>query len=226
MRGAKAPIKAFRARELAVLVSLVIVISILLPGLSKADLGVSNDPPAWVDIEISEDDEYIYVNLAVKDLNGWSNVYNATVTVFDGRGDVVTIMTFSQYRALNSTTPGEYWDESVGDYLNPDLSYSLPVEIPPWNWQNAIEEVGLNITFVLTPFPGDTVHIEIRDKALALSEYTGPFSAEYDIPPYFGNNYVYPVSISAIAATIVAVIFTIRRHYSNKLALTIQAREK
>lgn len=41
----------------------------------NAQVGVLNDPPSWIDVEIDNGSDYIYIHLAIKDLNGWDNIY-------------------------------------------------------------------------------------------------------------------------------------------------------
>lgn len=214
-------------RVFIILVALSIIL-VLLPEDAEGQsggIGVSNDPPAWVDILVDDHNGMIMVHVALKDLNGWNDIYNVTLVVYGGQGDEICNVTFKQYNDLDDTLPGRYWTDDVGGYLIEEDSYSDPVDIAPWNPDNAVEEVGMNVSFALTPFSGETIKIIAHDKAEAKCGYEGPFSADYEIPPYLGDDVVVPISISAAAAFLGALIITIRRRYNNKLARIIEGSE-
>ncbi|MCK4757159.1 MAG: hypothetical protein KAS67_01765 [Thermoplasmata archaeon] len=189
-------------------------------------IGVSNDPPSWVDIYIHDHNGAIAVYVSLKDLNGWNDIYNVTLVVLGGNGDEICNITYKQYTDLDATIAVIDWVETTGNYLIEDDSGYEPVDIYPWNPDNAVDSIGLNVTFSLTPFSGETIRITAYDMQEAKCGYEGPFSADYEIPPYLKDDVVVPISISAAVAFVGALIITIRRRYSNKLARIIEGSEK
>lgn len=211
-------------------ISLIMTLAITLSlGQVKGQTGgpiVANDPPSWIDLYVDDINGITQVHIALRDLNGWDDIYNVTIMVFDGHGSVICNITYSQYPSLDSETPAISWDEKVGGYLNRTESYWSPVDIWPWVPPASTDMIGLNVTFGLHSFSGDIIRVIAYDKAETKCEYLGPFSSDYEIPSYFPPGYKYPISISTIVALIGAGILTIRRYYSNKLAMSIAATMK
>ncbi len=192
------------------------------PG-ADGDIGVSNDPPSWVDIFIDDSNGLILVHVSLKDLNGWNDIYNVTLVVLDGNGNEISNIVYKQYNDLDSTIAVIDWVENTGNYLDEDNSYYEPIDIAPWNPDNAIDSVGLNVTFALTPFSGETIKIDAYDMREARCGYLGPFSADYEVPPVWDNgDVIIPISISAICAFIGAMFIIIKRIKSNKMARLIE----
>ncbi len=192
------------------------------PG-TNGDIGVSNDPPSWVDIFVDDHNGMIMVHVSLKDLNGWNDIYNVTLVVLDGHGDEICNITYKQYNSLDSTIAVIDWVENVGSYWNEDESYYEPVDIAPWNPDNAIDSVGLNVTFALYPFSGEVIKIDAYDMREARCGYQGPFSADYEIAPVWdGEDVVIPIGISAICALIGALFIVMKRMKSNKMARLIE----
>lgn len=201
-------------------------------------VGVDNDGPSFTNVTIVEKNDHIYVHISLRDLNGWNDIYMINLTVFDNNDNIICHVVYRQYDSPSETGIAlPQWDEFVGDYLDRQYSVIEFVPVYPWNpW--AATEIGLNVTFAFNSFPGDTIRIvatdrgerldpndEINERTNLLScEFIGPFSAEFSVPPII-DNYVVPLAISFIVALIGAVIMTVRRHYSNKLAKTIEAKE-
>jgi len=53
--------------------------------------------------------------------------------------------------------------------------------------------------------------------------YQGPFSADYEIPPFFDDDdVVIPIGISAICALVGALFIVLKRIKSNKMARLIE----
>ncbi len=196
------------------------------PG-ADGDIGVSNDPPSWVDILVDDHNGLILVHVSLKDLNGWNDIYNVTLVVFDGHGNELCNITYKQYNDLDSTIAVIDWVQNRGDFLDEDNSYYDPIDIAPWNPDNAIDSVGLNVTFALTTFSGERIKIDAYDMREARCGYEGPFSADYEIAPVFdGDDVVIPIGISAICALLGALFIVYRRIKSNKMARLIEGGEK
>ncbi len=190
---------------------------------AQAGVGVSNDPPAMVDIFVDDHNGLIMVHVSLKDLNGWSDIYNITLVVLDGNGNEICNVTYKQYTDLDATIAVIDWVQTKGDYLDEDNSGYLPVEIDEWE-ENSIDAVGLNVSFALIPFSGDIIKINAYDMKEARCGYEGPFSADYEIPPYFGDDVVVPIGISFMTAIIGAFFIVYRRMKNNKLARLIEGK--
>jgi hypothetical protein len=181
-----------------------------------------------------EDTDIIFVHVALRDLNGWDNIFLVNVTVMDAADHPISQVIYRQYRNPTDTTPVIEWDEIEGTNLNRDEISWRAVEIYPWN-PDYVKLIGLNVSFAFTSFPGDTISVIAMDKGtfdevsgqnvnFLSCEYHGPFSAEFAQPPIV-SNYVVPLSISIFLALAVAAFMTLRRHYSNKLAKAIETKE-
>jgi len=204
---------------------------------SQGSVGVDNDGPSFTNVTIEENHDHIYVHVSLRDLNGWDDIYLVNLTIRDSNGRAISHVVYRQYSAPSEVTPVIEWVELEGDYLDRDYSVWEAVPVYPWNpW--AAKYIGLNVTFAFNSFPGETISIVGMDKGERLDptdttnertnllscEFEGPFSAEFTAPPIV-ENYVIPIAISFIVAVVGASIMTVRRHYSNKLAKTIEARE-
>ena len=86
----------------------------------------------------------------------------------------------------------------------------------------AIDSIGLDVSFALTTFSGEVIKINAYDMKEARCGYQGPFSADYEIPPYFDEDVNIPIGISFMAAIIGAGFIVYRRMNSNKLAKLIE----
>jgi len=197
-------------------------------------VGVGNDGPSFVSIEVEEDTDIIFVHVALRDLNGWDNIFLVNVTVMDSGGRPISQVIYRQYRNPNATTPAIEWEEIEGSHLNRAQSSWQAVGIYPWN-PDYTTLIGLNVSFAFNSFPGDQISVIALDKGVydpltgqnvnfLSCDYLGPFSAEFTAPPII-SNYVVPLSISLFIALAVAAFLTLRRHYSNKLAKAIETKE-
>ena len=94
------------------------------------------------------------------------------------------------------------------------------------------------MTFAFQSFQGERITIVALDRGervdpsdltnermnLLSCEFEAPFSADFT-PRSIVSNYLVPLSLSFIIAMVAAVIMTVRRFYSNKLAKAIEAKE-
>ena len=184
-------------------------------------IGVSNDPPSMVDVFVDDHNGLIMVHISLRDLNGWSDIYNITLVVLDGNGQEICNITYKQYTDLDATIAVIDWVETTGNYWDEDSSGYLPVHVDEWE-DNSIGPIGLNVSFALTPFSGEVIKIDAYDMKEARCGYQGPFSADYEIPPYFDEDVNIPIGISFMAAIIGAGFIVYRRMNSNKLAKLIE----
>ena len=204
---------------------------------SQSDVGVLNAGPSFVDLEIEEDGDLIYVHVALRDLNGWDNIYLVNVTIMDDRSRPISQVIYRQYANPTATTPVIEWEEIVGGQLAREQSSWQAVEIEPWlsTTTSSQKPVGLNVSFAYQSFPGDRISVICLDKGtynpdidqnvnLLSCEHLGPFSAEFDPAPMI-ENYIVPLSASLFIALASAAFMTLRRHYSNKLAKAIETKE-
>jgi len=123
-----------KKRFIARIFAFFIIISIALvhlPSGTNGEIGVSNDPPSWVDIYVDDSNGMILVHVSLKDLNGWNDIYNVTLVVLDGNGAEICNITYSQYNDLDSTIAVIDWVQNVGNFLDEDNSYYEPVDITP-----------------------------------------------------------------------------------------------
>ena len=192
--------------------------------IASAQVGVDNDGPSFTDIVIEEVDDVIFVEVCVRDLNGWSNIFSINVTVYDDQSRIICQVNFTQYDSLASETMIRQFDQVVGSYLNSEMSTSVPVEIAPWNPDNTEVPIGLNVIFGFNKFAGDSITIVCMDKADAplTCEYSGPFSADFTPPPAF-DDVAIPISLSAVIAAGGALFMIYRRMKNNQLARAVES---
>ncbi len=193
-------------------------------------IGVGNDGPSFTEISIEEVDEVIFVDVIVRDLNGWNDIFSINVTVFDEQGGIINRVNFTQYANLTTDVLfGQFnQDKRYGDYLNGEFSTSTYVEISPWNPENTLVPIGLSVRFAYNKFAGDSITIICTDMGeIPLScEHSGPFSAEYTPPPSFGDNVAIPISLSSAIAAAGALFMVYRRFKNNKLARAVESSER
>ena len=211
---------------------LVLAILIMLPHFTSAQsgIGVDNDGPSFTEISIVEVDDVIFVDVIVRDLNGWNNIYSINVTVYDEQSRIISRVNFTQYANLTTDILFAQFnqDKRYGEYLNGEFSTSTYVEISPWNPDNTVIPIGLSVRFAYNKFAGNTIEILCTDKAEnPLScDYSGPFSAEYTPPSVFGDNVAIPISLSGVIAALGALFMAYRRFKNNKLARAVEASER
>lgn len=194
-------------------------------GQPAGGIGVSNDNPTVIDMYIDDHNGLILVHVSLKDLNGWSDIYNVTVAVLDGNGNEISNVTYKQYMEEDLNIPAPHWEENVGDYFDEDNSGNVPVHVEEWV-ENSIGPIGLNVTFAFTPFSGDIIKINAYDIKGARCGFEGPFSADYEIPPYFADDVMIPIGISFVVAIAGAFLIVYRRASNNKLARLIESGRK
>lgn len=230
-------VNILRIKLLVVLIAVLLLSTVIFsaPVKSQGGVGVLNDGPTFVDISVEEEDEKIYVHVVLRDLNGWTNIYLVNVTVFDNLDNPISQVIYRQYGSPSDNTPVIQWEEIEGELLIREESNWNVTEMYPWVVPDyAVENVGLDVTFIYTSFPGDHISIIALDKGetnatgvqvkLLNCTYEGPFSAEFTPPPMI-ENFIIPLSVSLIIAAAAAVILTWRRYYSNKIAKAIEAKE-
>jgi hypothetical protein len=197
-------------------------------GLSSAQqgggIGVDNDGPSFMDISISETDLVTFVNVEIRDLNGWTDIFSINVTILDNQENAISQVSYMQYPNLQSTTVMIIdWNETVGTYLlGPPDSTWLNIPVAPWNPNNADMEIGLRVSFALQKFSGQSISIRAMDRGQLTCEYRGPFSAEYTPAPAWENVAV-PISLSTIIAVCAGGFMAYRRFKNNKLARAVEA---
>ncbi len=200
-----------------------------------SQIGVSNDGPSFISVSIEDDNDLIYIYVSLRDLNGWDDIYVVNVTVFDDQGGPISQVIYRQYRDLSDDTPAIEWEEIEGGYLSREHSTWDPVMIAPWNPENTEKQIGLDIRFGLESFSGDRITITAWDRGtedpltgergnLLSCSYDGPFSADFTPTPMV-RNYVIPLGLSLIIATIGAIFMTWNRYKNNKLARAVEAVE-
>lgn len=220
--------KNIKSLSVLVFVALIVALTIgsgFVKSQGQGAVGVANDGPSFVNIEIEEVSDIIFVHIALRDLNGWDDIYLVNVTVMDNLKRPISQVIYRQYRDPAATTPVIEWEEIVGDQLITEQSSWQAVEVFPWTIPDvSLKEIGLNVSFAFTTFPGDTISIVAWDKGLLNCESLGPFSAEFEPAPLM-DSYVVPLSASLLIALASAAFMTLRRHYSNKLAKAIESKE-
>ena len=191
---------------------------------AQGGVGVDNDGPSFTDIVIEEVDEVIFVDVGVRDLNGWSNIFSINVTVYDDQSRIICQVNFTQYDSLTSDTMLPQYEQVVGSYLNRESSTYTYMEIAPWNPDNTEVPIGLNVIFGFNKFAGDSITIVCMDKADAplTCEYSGPFSADFTPPPAF-DDVAIPISLSAVIAAGGALFMIYRRMKNNQLARAVES---
>ena len=203
---------------------------IFLSHIASAQVGVFNTPPAFTDITIEEVEDVIYVDVGIRDLNGWTSIFAVNVTVYDEQSRIINKVNFTLYNNLTSEVLfGQFnQDKRYGEHLNGDSSTFTYLEISPWNPDHADGPVGLNVRFAYNKFAGDSIEILCMDKAeIPLTcEYSGPFSAEFTPPPSFGDNVAIPISLSAVIASGGALFMIYKRMKTNQLARAVESKAR
>jgi hypothetical protein len=206
--------------------TLVLMISISLSGITQAQqggIGVDNDGPSFLDISIIETDDFTFVNVEVRDLNGWNDLFSINVTVLDNQDRPISSVSYMQYTSLSSTSVATIlWNQTAGNYLDRTQSTWTPIPVAPWNPDNAIVEIGLRASFAFQKFSGQSIKILAMDRGQLTCEYNGPFSAEYTPAPVF-DDVVIPIGLSSIIAGVAAIFMVYRRFNNNKLARAVEA---
>lgn len=218
-----------KCKALSLLVAFLLILTVLSlqsgpASAQSGGVGVTNDGPSYVSLSIEEDMDLIFVHVAIRDLNGWDDVYLVNLTVVDNQDRPIAQVIYRQYSEPTAATPVIQWEELVGEHLNREQSSWAAVPIYPWNPENTPKEIGLNVSFAFNQFPGDRISVITLDKGLFSCEHIGPFSAEFTAPPIIGN-YVIPIGLSFIIAVLASSVMTLRRHYSNKLAKAVESKE-
>ncbi|MDO9537345.1 MAG: hypothetical protein Q7J68_03395 [Thermoplasmata archaeon] len=208
------------------LVAMLLLLVVIEAGFSTAQtggIGVDNDGPSFMDISILEVDDVTFVNVEIRDLNGWNDIFSINVTIFDGQDRPISQVNYMQYTNLGSTSVATIiWNETVGTYLDGTQSTWTPIPVAPWNPENAVMEIGLRVSFAFHKFSGQSINILGMDKGQLTCEYTGPFSAEYTPAPEW-ENVAIPISLSTLIAIGAAGILVYRRFKNNKLARAVEA---
>ncbi|MFO7619433.1 MAG: hypothetical protein R6W91_07275 [Thermoplasmata archaeon] len=203
-----------------------LVVLVIQAGTSRAQqggIGVDNDGPSFMDISINEVDDVIFVNVEVRDLNGWNDMFSINVTILDNQGNPISRVNYMLYPNLASTSVAAIiWNQTVGEYLDRTQSTWMPIPVSPWNPDNAATEIGLRVSFAFNKFSGESINILAMDRGQLTCEYNGPFSAEYTPAPVFDNVAV-PISLSSAIAAVAALFLVFRRHSNNKLAKAVEA---
>jgi hypothetical protein len=192
----------------------------------QGGIGVDNDGPSFTDITITEDDTSTYVNVDIRDLNGWNDIFSINVTVFDNQDRPLARVNYMQYLSLaqsQTSVASIIWNETAGSYLDRTRSTWLPIAVAPWNPDNALVEIGLRVSFAFQKFSGDHINILAMDRGELICEYNGPFSAEYTPAPVF-EDVAIPITLSGVTALAAALFMVYRRFQNNKLARAVEAR--
>lgn len=209
----------------SLIISLLLALN-LLAGLSNAQqggIGVSNDGPSFMDISISETDQFTFVNVEIRDLNGWNDIFSINVTILDNQERTLSQVCYMQYTSLSSTSVATIlWNETAGSYLDLTQSTWIPLAVAPWNPDNAVLEIGLRVSFALQKFSGQSINILAMDRGQLICEYNGPYSAEYTPAPAWEDVTV-PITLSSSIAVGVAGFMAYGRFKNNKLARKVEA---
>lgn len=208
---------------LALLVASVILISV---GISSAQnnpgIGVDNDGPSFISTSITETDTNKYVNVQVRDLNGWDDIFSINVTVFDDRDNPICSVSYMQYPNLVSTTVAAIiWNETAGGFFDEAGSSWNIIPVLPWNTGNTTN-IGLSVNFAFEKFSGDRIQILVLDTGLLTCATDGPFSAEYTPAPEW-ENVAIPISLSTTIGITSAAFMAYRRFKNNKVARAVEA---
>ncbi|MBA3045359.1 MAG: hypothetical protein KKH41_08575 [Candidatus Thermoplasmatota archaeon] len=213
-------------RCLSLVFSVFLVFLVVQAGTSRAQqggIGVDNDGPSFIDISLTETDDFTYVNVEVKDLNGWNDIFSINVTIMDNQDRPISRVSYMQYSSLGSTSVATIlWNQTAGDYLDTTRSTWIPLPVAPWNPDNAVVEIGLRVSFAFHKFSGYSINILAMDRGQLTCEYNGPFSAEYTPAPVF-SDVVIPISLSSFIGIGGAGFMVYRRHSNNKLAKAVEA---
>lgn len=213
-------------RGFSLLIITFLIAIYLQAGLSSAQqggIGVDNDGPSFMNTAIIETDTVNFVNVEIRDLNGYNDIFSINVTIFDNQGGILSQVCYMQYPNLVSTSVMVIiWNETVGNYLDEPQSTWVPVAVAPWNPDNAVMEIGLRVSFAFQKFSGNNITILGMDKGQLTCEQTSPFSAEYTPAPAWENVAV-PISLSSFIAVGAAGFMVYRRFKNNKLARKVEA---
>lgn len=182
---------------------------------------IYNAPPTFVGVKIQDVESRIVMTVEASDYNGWEDIFRVYINVTDVYGNVIESAVYSQYPTNDSDQRIDEFRDLRGGVLLPDES---DVERFPYNpptgggwgddWFNATYQ---RMTFVFKPFSGYRILITVLDKKMVSSEYVGPFTSTYSIPPVVDNPTI-PISISLIVAIVAGALIFIHRKGSNKLA--------
>ncbi len=192
--------------------------------MAQGIIGVENDPPSFIGLTIEETELYKYVDVQVRDLNGWNDIFSINVTVMGSSGNIISQVCYMQYPNLASTSVAAIiWNETVGDYLvEPPESAWTTMPVSQWNPEYAAMDIGLRVIFAFSKFSGDTVNILVMDKGQLTCEVNTVFSSEYTPAPKW-RNVAIPISLSSIIAVGAAGFMVYRRFKNNKLARAVEA---
>ena len=221
------PVQRFIRSLSALAFTAVLILGILPTALAQqgntGGIGVDNDGPSFIDVSITEDNYYKYVDVQVRDLNGWNDIFSVNVTIMGTGESILSQVCYMQYPSLSSTTVATIiWNRTAGDQFVEAASGWALLAVPPWNPDNAVMEIGLRVSFAFNKFSGDKVNIFVMDKGMLTCEVDVPFSAEY-IPAPEWENVAIPISLSTIVAVAAAGFMAYRRFKNNKLAKAVEA---
>lgn len=189
------------------LAGLVCITIVLLSGTAFAQAGVANDSPSWINIDVEHADDIVFVHLAIKDLNGWDDIYMIQVNVTDNYDYPLSQVIFRLYQDITSTTLLIEWEEIVGSHLVREQSSWMAVDVYPWTTPDvSLKEVGLNVTFAFNAFSGDKISVTALDKGLASCEYVGPFPEISDQKGISGFPLFWVLVIVVILLIVVIII--------------------
>jgi hypothetical protein len=214
-------------RSLSLLIICLLIVFYFQAGLTNAQqggsIGVDNDGPSFMDISISESDTYTFVNVEVRDLNGWNDIFSVNVTVFDNQDRAISQICYMQYSNLTSAVATIIWNQTVGNYHDVTQSSWTFIPVEPWiPPDHAVIDIGLRVSFAFYKFSGQSINILCMDKGQLTCEYNGPFSAEYTPAPAWENVAV-PISLSTFIAVGAAGFMAYRRFKNNQLARKVEA---
>lgn len=205
-----------------------VILMSLAAGISSAQdtnnpgIGVDNDGPSFISTSITETDTNKYVNVQVRDLNGWDDIFSINVTVLDGRGNPICSVSYMQYPNLVSTSVAAIiWNETAGGFFDEAGSSWNIIPVLPWNTGNTTN-IGLSVNFAFEKFSGDRIQILVLDRGLLTCATDGPFSAEYTPAPEW-ENVAIPISLSSVVAVFAAGFLVYRRFKNNKVARAVEA---
>ena len=107
------------------ILAVIILVMVISAGSARGQ-DISNEYPSIENVSIEEFNSIIYVNVSIKDMNGWEDIYNVTVIIERSSFDVYKII-YNPYEDFNDTTPSISFEEIDYSLLN-QFNHQLKLE--------------------------------------------------------------------------------------------------
>ena len=209
-------------RTFVLFLALFSVYVLLLQSVAATGVGVTNVPPTFPSILISEGEDGISIVVNVSDYNGWADIYMVSLVVTDGSQDLL-VASYKQY--LSNTSRNrvdlfevEYMDSSLQErgVFRQDTSRVRRFSDVGWFEENTM----LEITFNFRIFNGRNIRILAEDVGGETAVHVGPFSASHRVPTIFDDRAI-PFGISIVCGVAAGGIAVFDRLGSNRMARAI-----